>query len=389
VTPRVLLVTGAYYPEISASGGQARALARALGDRVRFTVMTTAVEPSLPPRESIDGVMVHRLPIDVRRAGSKMGAGAALVRSFMLLQRTVDLVHVHGCSSKNVPLALLARLFRKPWILSLHTAGQDDPASVRARGTLAFWAYRGADLFLSVSPHLSDEFRRSGLPAGKLVDAPNGVDLERFRPASAHERAALRDQLGLPPDAAIVLFVGFFSRDKRPDLLLDAWMRVAQRIGQAIVLVCVGATRSAYFEVDPRLAEGMRERADAAGLGGRLMFVEPTNELDRYFRSADVFALPSAREAMPMALLEAMACGLPCVAWRLPRVTDVIVDDGLSGLLVDSTDRLADALESLVTDTSRAQAIGARARQTIVDRFGVDRAAERWLAAYRRVLGEA
>jgi glycosyltransferase involved in cell wall biosynthesis len=102
-----------------------------------------------------------------------------------------------------------------------------------------------------------------------------------------------------------------------------------------------------------------------------------------------VFALPSEREAMPMALLEAMACGLPCVAWRLPRVTDVIVDDGLSGLLVDSTDRLADALESLVTDTSRAQAIGARARQTIVDRFGVDRAAERWLAAYRRVLGEA
>jgi mannosyltransferase len=271
-------------------------------------------------------------------------------------------------------------------ILSLHTAGQDDPDAVRARGPFAFWAYRGADLFLSVSLQLSDAYRRSGMPGDKLVEAPNGVDVERFRPASADERAALRRELGLPVDAAIVLFVGFFSRDKRPDVLLDAWMRVAQRIRQRVALVCVGATRSAYFEVDSRLAEEMRQRARSAGLADRLIFVEPTNAIERYFRSADVFALPSAREAMPMALLEAMACGLPSVAWRLPRVTDVIIDEGVSGLLVDSVDGLADAIELLATDTPRAQAIGARARQTIVDRFGIERTAERWLAAYRRVL---
>jgi glycosyltransferase involved in cell wall biosynthesis len=384
--PRVLLVTGAYYPEISSSGVQARDLARALRGRVRFTVVTTAVEPSLPSSESIDGVMVHRIPIDVRSAGSRIAAGAALVAVFLPLQRSIDLIHVHGFSTKNVALALLARLFRKPWILSLHTAGQDDPEAVRARGTVCFWAYRNADLFLSVSPQLSDQFRRSGLPADKLVDAPNGVDLERFRPADARERQALRRELALPADAAIILFVGFFSRDKRPDVLFDAWMRVVQRTRQPVALLCVGATCSTYFEVDARLAERMRERAHSAGLGDRLIFVEPTNAIDRYFRSADLFALPSAREAMPMALLEAMACGLPSVAWRLPRVTDVIIDDQVSGLLVDSGDQLADALESLLSDTSRAQAIGACARQTIVNRFGVERTAEQWLAAYRRVL---
>jgi glycosyltransferase involved in cell wall biosynthesis len=387
VTPlRVLLVTGAYYPEISSSGVQARDLARALGGRVRFTVVTTAVDPSLPSSEVIDGVAVHRIAIDVRRRISRLAASAALVTFFVGARRTIDLLHVHGFSSKNILLALLARLFRKPLILSLHTAGQDDPASVRARGRIAFWAYRCADRFLSVSPHLSDQFRRSGLSQGKLIDAPNGVDVDRFHPVAAQEQASIRRALALPSDAVVILFVGFFSRDKRPGLLFDAWMRVANRLEQPVALVCVGATRSAYFEVDPAIAERMREQADRAGLGSRLLLVEPTNAIERYFQSADIFALPSAREAMPMALLEAMACGLPCVAWRLPRVTDAIVDDGVSGLLVESVDELADTLESLVAHPSRAREIGRLARERIVERFAIDRTAERWLAAYSDVL---
>ena len=101
---------------------------------------------------------------------------------------------------------------------------------------------------------------------------------------------------------------------------------------------------------------------------------------------ADIYALPSAREAMPMALLEAMACGLPSVATRLPRVTDAIINDGSSGMLVESVDELAAALELLVHDRARAAAIGARARETALARFSIEQTASRWLSAYHRVL---
>jgi glycosyltransferase involved in cell wall biosynthesis len=386
VTPRVLLVTGAYFPEISSAGVQTRDVARALAGRVQFRVLTTAVDRSLPADALVDDVPVHRLGIDVDRLGSRIAAGVTLTSTFARIAGQVDLVHIHGFSRKNVPIAVLARLFRKRLILSLHTAGQDDPRSVQARGALAWWAYRGADLFMSVSPQLSQQFRESSLAARTLEDVPNGVDTTRFHPATSDERTSLRRELGLADDASIVLFVGFFSRDKRPDLLFEAWRRVASRVREPVVLVCVGATASPYFEVDPELAVRMRAEAQRDGLGDRLILVEPTNTIDKYFRAADIYALPSAREAMPMALLEAMACGLPCVATRLPRVTDVIIDDGSSGLLVDDVDQLAAALETLLADRGRASAIGVRAREAATARFSITRTADRWLAAYHDVL---
>src|SRR2546427_10141536 len=77
--PRVLLVTGAYYPEISAAGVQCRAVAAALGGRVRFSVLTTSVDRSLPATDRVDDVIVHRVTIDVRSRLSKARAAVRLV----------------------------------------------------------------------------------------------------------------------------------------------------------------------------------------------------------------------------------------------------------------------------------------------------------------------
>jgi glycosyltransferase involved in cell wall biosynthesis len=384
--PRVLLVAGAYYPEISSAGGQCREVARALRGRVKFSVLATAVDRSLPVVEDVDGVTVHRLPIEVDSARSRALSGFRLAGTFARVQRHVDLVHVHGFSTKNVPLTILAKAFRTPLILTLHTSGQDDAASVKRRGRLAFWAFRQADLMTTVTPRLS-EYSDANL-AAKTIDIPNGVDTRRFMPAAHDEQLALRRRLGLPSGGTQILFVGFFSRDKRPDLLCNAWIRLARRTADPISLVCVGASASRYFEVDPSLAEQMRRSARAAGLADRLIFVEPTHNIDDYFRSADIFALPSAREALPMALLEAMACALPCVAFRLAGATDVIVENGVNGTLAGDEAEFETALETLVRDRAHAEGLGMRARQTVVQRYGIDRAAGRWMEAYRQVLLE-
>ena len=382
--PRVLLVAGAYYPEISSAGGQCREVARALLGRARFSVLVTAVDRSLPVVEDVDGVTVHRLPIDVDSAHSRVMSGLRLAAVLARVQRHVDLVHVHGFSTKNVPLTMLAKAFRTPLILTLHTAGQDDSAAVKGRGRLAFWAFRQANLITTVSPRLSEDSDAN--LAAKTIDIPNGVDTRRFTPATPDERLALRRQLGLPVEGTNILFVGFFSRDKRPNLLCDAWIRLARRIADPVSLVCVGASTSSYFEIDPGLAEQMRRSAREAGLADRLILVKPTHAVDNYFRSADIFALPSAREALPMALLEAMACALPCVAFRLAGATDLIVEDGVNGSLAGDEAEFDTALEALVRNRPRAAALGVRARQTVVERYNIERTAERWLEAYRQVL---
>jgi len=385
--PSVLLVTGAYYPEISAAGVQCRAVAAALRGRARFSVLTTAVTPSLAVTEMVDDVLVHRVRVDVRSWLSKAAASARLGACLLRVARSCDVIHLQGFSLKNVPTTALAKLFRKPLVLTLHTAGQDEPQVVQQRGWLAYWAFTSADLVLSVSPYLSARYSEAGVVDQEVRLTPNGVDTHRFRPADRGERLALRRALGWPDTQPIVLFVGFFSRDKRPELLFQAWRRLLTGSIRAR-LVYVGATGAGYYEIDESLATRIRAEAAKLGRAEDVAFVQPTNEIERYFRAADLFVLPSAREAHPLALLEAMACGLPAIATRLPGATDVLIDDGINGRLVAPDDEraLAEALRDVLTDQPAAWLMGARARETIMKRYDVRGTAEQWLAAYQTVL---
>jgi glycosyltransferase involved in cell wall biosynthesis len=385
------MVTGAYFPEISAGGLQSRAVAREIGGRADVQVLTTSTDPSLAPHETIDGARVSRIYVDIRSRASRVRATARMLAALLRIMPAVDLVHVQGFSSKNILLALVAKLFRRPIVLHLQTAMHDEPSVVAGQGRLAWWAFATADFYLSVSPGLTAHYLAAGLPADRIRQAPNGVDAERFRPASPDERVALRTALGLPVARPLILFVGLMSPDKQPHLLFEAWLRLQTDRALASTLVLVGATSPRQFEADAGLAADIRRRADEAGVGDRVIFVAPTNQVHDYFRAADVYAMPSIREGLPIALLEAMACGLPCVASRLPGATDVMIEDGINGRLVPPRDAagLASALSETIAHPAEASRMGAAARRTVEERYTLPRVAEIWLAAYEQVLARS
>ena len=378
--PRVLMVTGAYYPELSGGGLQARAVVHALRGSATFAVLTTSTNPSLPTHSEDEDAVVERIYVDTARIVSRGVAAVRLVLVFARRARSVDVINVHGFSKKMMLLVVLSRVFRKPLALTLQTGGHDEPDGVKRLGRTAYWAYRHADLYLSVSPGLSRAYLEAGLPASRLRQVCNAVDTERFRPPSGEERAALRRELGLPLDLALVLFVGYFSRDKRPHLLYDAWATAGGSSG----LVLVGATRPSYREVDPVLADTIRQRAASAGLQDVLFFVENTREIEKYFRAADLYVLPSIREGLPIALLEAMASALPCIASRLSGSTDTVIDDGVNGLLVAPDDQraLAAAIQRLIDDAAARARLGSAARRTVVERYSITGTRAAWHAAY-------
>ena len=379
------MVTGAYAPEISSGGLQCQSMARQLAGRVEVDVLTTAVDPGLSRRDMIDGVPVTRIVVDLASGWSKFRAGCRMLSELFRLVPRADIVHIHGYSSKNVLVTFFAKLFRKPLVLSLHTAGFDEVQAIDRHGSLALWAFFSPDLYLSVSPSLVDSYLASGLPAANIRLIPNGIDLTRFVPAG--DRTAVRARLQLPDTRPIIVFVGFFSHDKQPRVLFDAWCELHAR-GMATTLVFVGATRSAYFEVDNEIAEEMVRDAEARGLRNALVFAGATLDVPDYLGAADLFVLPSRREGLPVALLEAMACGLPCIASRLAGSTDTIITDGDNGLLVPPGDvpALTAAIASLLGDPARAAGLGARARATVEARFASSAVADRWLEAYDQVL---
>ncbi|MCU1385396.1 MAG: glycosyl transferase, group 1 [Acidobacteria bacterium] len=385
--PRVLQITGAYYPEISAAGIQCRAVAAALAGRAVFSVLATAVDSGLPRAANVDDVTVYRLPVDVTSAASKAAASLRLAARLITIRSAFDLIHIHGVSQKNLAATAIARLLGKPIVVTLHTAGQDDPAAVKARSRAAYATLTAADLVVGVSPYITTRYLEAGLPSDRYRLIPNGIDTSRFYPATPGERLAIRRTLGWP-DQPVIVFVGFFSRDKRPDLLFRAWQQLLLA-GTRATLVYVGATHSPYFEVDRTLEQTLRAAAAALGRADDIRFTGSVDDVETYLRAADVFALPSIRETQSMALMEAMACGVPSVASRLEGATDAFVVDGVNGRLVrpDDEDALAAALQALLADPDAAHAIGARGRETIVERFAIDPIAARWLETYQHVLG--
>ena len=386
--PGVLMVTGAYVPELSGAGLQCRELVRQLGDTVRVTILTTTTDRALPAQDERDGVPVHRVFVDPASAWSKLTAAIRMTRVVLAQRRRFSILHFHGFSQKSMLLIVLGLVTGKRIAIKLTSVGHDDPAAMRSRGPLIYWCYSRARRFFGVSPRFQALYDASDLPRDRFRLIPNGVDLERFRPASPDERRALRAALDLPAAGALVVFVGFFSREKCPDVLFDAWSRLAADGDTSSVLLFVGATRAAYYEVDERIAADIRTRAAQLGLAARLRFVESTPTIERYQRAADIFVLPSVREGLPNALLEAMACGAGCIATRLDGVTDTLIDDQESGLLVPARDAAAlhTALARLLSRPDLARSMGARARQRIERDFSLARTAERYLAAYQELL---
>jgi len=383
---RVLLVTGAYFPEFSAGGLQSRAVAALLRDRVQFHVLTTATTAALPRHATVDGIDVTRVYV---RIGSRVSALVASWRMLVALLRVlphVDAVHIQGYSSKNIVVMAMCRLFGRPVVVHLQTSKHDEPATVAAQGGLATWAYGSAAAYISVSPGLAARYLEAGLPAGRIREIPNGVDATRFTPASAAARQDARRRLSLPEAGPVILFVGVMSPDKQPHVLFEAWLRMRES-GVAATVVFVGASNPELYELGDRIADRLRAAAAAAGGGGDVRFVMPTSEIADYFRAADVFAMPSAREGLPIVLLEAMACGLPSVASRLPGSTDSMIESGINGILVPPGDvaALADALTQLIGQPERASAMGAAARRTVEGRYTMEHVAEQWLDTYQQL----
>src|SRR5262245_55050453 len=139
-TPGVLMVIGAYYPELSGGGLPCREIVTRLRNRARFTVLTTTADPSLPENDERDGVPVYRVRVDPASAWSKVRATLRMTTTFLRTRRRFDIVHLHGFSQKSVLMVLLARLCSKRLMITLTSVGHDDPVSMQRRGALTYWA---------------------------------------------------------------------------------------------------------------------------------------------------------------------------------------------------------------------------------------------------------
>ena len=390
---RVLMVVGAYFPELAGGSLQCRTLVRALKDRVRFSVLTTTSVPDAPEYSEVEGVPVYRVYVDPRDWWSKLAAAWRLLQLLPRLIGDHDLFHFHGFTEKMLLLLAAAKCTGRPAIEKPTSLGWDDPVAIRRRplGGLLAAAQSRVDRIVAVTPAMREQCRQAGVRDEAIVSIPNGVDTERFAPVDEDRRRELRARLGLPPDACLVTFVGFWSREKAPDVLFAAWQRARRQTNADAALLFIGSSSADHPEADASLTAKVRQDVDAEGLGARVFFVERTDDVASYLGASDVFVLPSLREGLSNALLEAMSTGLACVCADLPGGTDAVIESGVNGWRVPPGDieALARVLATLFQDVRTRRDAGTRARATILERYTIHIVAERYLSLYDELTGNA
>lgn len=399
---RVTMVIQRFRPYFSGQGVQLEALSRALARRgVEVTIVTAIRGDDGPARESADGYRVRRLRSDLvggplrRRAFAPTFAARA---GFDLWARRadVDVIHVHGVNDALYAAWAFGRARGVPVVLELTLTGADDPRAVaESRNlltSLRYAIYRRMDGYVAISPQLATALLAAGPPGAPLRTIPQGVDPERFAPAS--DRARVRRELGLA-DGPLCVFLGSLVERKGIDLVLAAWGAIAAARPDARLLLvgrdrfdAGGGDEAFLARALDALPAAARERVIRGGL---------RDDPERVLAASDVFLFPSRREGFGTAIIEAMACGLPCVVAELPGITDFIFaapsrapasTGATDGIVIaqDDSAALARAALALLADEPTARAIGAAARARVERRFAIDAVAAEYLTLYGELL---
>jgi glycosyltransferase involved in cell wall biosynthesis len=217
-----------------------------------------------------------------------------------------------------------------------------------------------------------------GLPADRVRVIYNGVDTDRYHPASPEERAAARRLLGLDEAGVVLMAVGSLKPVKGIDVLIRAAGPVlSSRADSRLALVGEGPDRAALQAL-------ARER----GVGGRVVFAGLRDDVDVLLRAADALVLPSRSESLPTVVIEAMATGLPVVATRVGGVPE-LVEPERSALVVPPDDEgaLRTALERVVESAPLRRALGARGREVAETRFRLERMCDERHALFTGLVG--
>ncbi len=416
--PRIYIAIATFHPLVGGAEKQAHAQGRILRERgYESTIITFRHNKQWSSREDVAGVPV------IRVAGLLLGNRDTLPRplqqilyllalvvvgwTLWLHRNRYDVLHVYQLSLLTLPTALACKLTGKPMIIAVRSSGSGkvtgshdtarlvagplDPPTPWLKVDGQTWVdgdleglvrmgkpfvHYARSLLLEVqavvivlSSRMKSYLAAHDflLPGTKFI--PNGVDTARFYPLYENASQAGRAQ--------VVVCVSKLRYEKGVDVLLQAWHLVQKQAPQArLILVGSGP-------IQPQLTR----MAEALNITESVEFAGLQNDIPTQLHRAGIAVLPSRWEGMPNAVLEAMACGIPCVATRVSGSEDII-QQGVNGLLVASEDyeEMAQALLTLLNDPDLVQDYGQAARTTIEQHYTLEHITDLYTELYQNML---
>lgn len=389
---RICLVIAGFPPFVGGGERHARLLGREwarAGHEV--TVLTRRMKPEWSAKEEMDGMNLCR----VSPAGANSWGKYAMIpfAAVWLWRRRREFDLVYVCAFRVLGwLGVWARLLgMRVWMRAEARgewsgefiwagAGQTKPrpglkAVARPYVALRNLCIRSADAFVSIGPDIRRELESGPFRPRRILDIPNGVDLDAFPEIDAQTRADARRELGWDDGAFVWATSGKLIRGKGLDDLLAAWERVSRASPRArLLLIGSGDGQPLSVEAD------LRATVEARGWTSTVRFTGFVPDVARWLAAADAFVFPSHKESFGLSPLEAMAVGLPVLATRSGGV-ESFIEEGRTGRLVDVGDpaALAGVMREWMETPEATRPLAEAGKQRARTRYSIGPVARRHL----------
>ncbi len=379
---RIGFFTDTYAPQVNGIAISLQLLARELraaGHQV------TVFAPRFPGYHDPESE-VYRLPaVRYMQMPPVYLAVPGTPRATLALRRCqFDIVHAHSPLSLGLLAYLTAQAKGAPLIYTYHTSITDYTHHLKMVGRTRP-VRRAAGWFSTASTNLGDQIIAPSAKFKRLLESqnvrrpihtiPNGIDLRNFD--QPKNPGAYRRRLGLAEDAPLLVYVGRVDPEKRIDFLIAAFGRLAARRTDAhLVIAGDGSARRA-----------LEAQAAASGYGGRIHFLGMVNRADLpdLLHDADLFLSASTSETQCLAMVEAIAAGLPVVAVR-DDAFEGILADGVNGRAVPrEAEALSAAADNLLAAPTIRQAFG-RNSVELSRKFSIEAQVESLTGLYREAI---
>lgn len=332
-------------------------LAREFGARGHRVLITTFTGRPFGDR-------LREMGLDVRPVtlGLRWKVAPRALREMVKLIRAekVDIVHTH-LSTSSINGTIAARLAGIPAVSTVH--------GLNHKGSFLL-----AHHLITVSEAAKANLRRQRVPEEKITVVHNGVDLRRF--SSPRPREEARRRLNLPPDALVVGNIARLAEIKGYQYALEAIAKVKHEWPTLRYVIVGQGSELPMWQAQVR----------TLGIGDHVVFLGFRADVPEILSALDVLLFPSLMEAMPMALLEAMAMRVPVVATNVGGIPEVLGEG--TGILVPpkDSDAIAGALRRLLKDPQARQRLGAAGRQRVEKNFTLELMVDGTLEVYRRLV---
>jgi glycosyltransferase involved in cell wall biosynthesis len=384
---RILIFSTAYFPHVGGAEVAIREITDRLGSEFECTLICARYDASLPRKERIGAVSVHRVGFGIRLLDKILSPfwGAFLART-LAQEKPFDLywamMATYGSGGAYIANALSA--VKVPIVLTLQEG--DPPSYIRTKwfGLVGLsWrlALKRSTAVTVISTYLGSLAKEFGYQ-GEAVLIPNGVDAARFGARGAEEERTLeRSKFGKNADGTLLVTTSRLVHKNACDDVIRALALLPERV--SFVVYGVGPDE-----------EMLRALARREGVADRVLFMGQIAQdvMPAALHACDIFIRPSRSEGMGNSFIEAMAAGLPVIATQEGGIADFLFDAKRNpekeptgwAVAADAPEQIAAAVQDILANPEQVRLVTARAKRMASEEYEWNGIAERMQAVFER-----